>query len=120
MRLQWTNILEKGQYVLLFNSIVNHICASTKENLSSGVCKQQRRRPACACVQSDQHLVIRLFESTITKLATSKTSVFLASLCSLAGWFENSLVGNPEDRFCHNEAHIWSNSILTYGTCKSE
>ena len=26
------------------------------ENLSLGVCKQQRRRPACASVQTDQHL----------------------------------------------------------------
>ena len=30
------------------------IRALTQENLSSGVCEQQRRRPACTSVQSDQ------------------------------------------------------------------
>ena len=30
--------------------------AATLENLSSGVCEQQRRRPACAFAQSDQRL----------------------------------------------------------------
>ena len=33
-----------------------HNRASAQENLSSGVCKQQRRRPACASEQTDQHL----------------------------------------------------------------
>ena len=40
-------------------SILYINCASTRENLSSGVCKQQRCRPACldcASAQSDQHL----------------------------------------------------------------
>ena len=32
------------------------IWASTRENLSSGVCEQPKCRPACASVQSDQHL----------------------------------------------------------------
>ena len=32
------------------------IWASTRENLSSGVCEQQSRRPACASAQSDQRL----------------------------------------------------------------
>ena len=39
------------------------IWASTRENLSSGGCKQQRRRPACAYAQPDQ----RLFYSLIGK-----------------------------------------------------
>ena len=30
--------------------------ASTRENLSSGVCEQHRRRPACAFAQTDQRL----------------------------------------------------------------
>ena len=34
--------------------------ASTRENLFSGVCKQKRRRPACASAQSDQHLCYSL------------------------------------------------------------
>ena len=34
----------------------------TDENLSSKVCKHQRRRPACASAQSDQHLCYSLIE----------------------------------------------------------
>ena len=34
--------------------------ASTRETLSSGVCEQPRRRPACATVQSDQLLCYSL------------------------------------------------------------
>ena len=36
---------------------------STRENLSSGVCEQHRRRPACAFVQSDQRLCFSLTEN---------------------------------------------------------
>ena len=40
-----------------FPTIVTiYICASTLENLSSGVCEQHRRRPGCASAQSDQRL----------------------------------------------------------------
>ena len=35
--------------------------ASTRENLSLVVCKQQRRRPACTSVQSNQRLCYSLF-----------------------------------------------------------
>ena len=35
--------------------------ASTRENLSSGVCEQHRRRPACASAQSDQRLCYSRF-----------------------------------------------------------
>ena len=35
---------------------VRIIWASTRKNLTSGVCEYQRRRPACASAQSDQHL----------------------------------------------------------------
>ena len=34
--------------------------AVTQENLFSGVYEQQRRRPACVSVQSDQHLCYSL------------------------------------------------------------
>ena len=37
-------------------SQVSIVWASSRENLSSGVCEQQRRRPACASAQSDQRL----------------------------------------------------------------
>ena len=44
-------------------AVQSHIIwASMRENLSSGVCEQQRRRPACASAQSDQRLCYSLFE----------------------------------------------------------
>ena len=33
----------------------------------------------------------------------------LASFCGCAGWFVSCLVGNPEDRFSRDEAHVFSN-----------
>ena len=41
-----------------------------------GVCKQQRRRPACASAQTDQHLCFRFLESSISKLYTGEISIF--------------------------------------------
>ena len=38
-----------------------HNWAATRENLSSRVCEQYRRRPACASAQSDQRLCNSLF-----------------------------------------------------------
>ena len=39
---------------------------------------------------------------------------FLASLCSLGDWFETRFVGNPEDRFSRDAAHLYSR----YGLCR--
>ena len=82
--------------------INHHIWASTRENLSRGACKQQRRRPAYAFAQSDQRLSYWL----LNRFATSEKFNFLASLCSLASWFESHFVGNPKDRFCLDETQI--------------
>ena len=57
---------------LMFDSIL----AATRENLSSAVCEQQRRRPACASAQSDQRLFIRVLDSIIFRLAMSEISIF--------------------------------------------
>ena len=40
--------------------MVSYMRASTRENLSSGVCEQHSRRPACASAQSDQRLCYSL------------------------------------------------------------
>ena len=51
--------------------------ALTRENLSSEVCEQHRRRPASASGQSDQHLCNKLFEKYHPcKLATGEISMF--------------------------------------------
>ena len=64
-----------------------HKWASTHENLSSVVCQQQRRRPACPSPKTDQCLCYSLFlERTISKLASSKISMFwLASVAVETG-----------------------------------
>ena len=67
------------------------------------VCEQQRRRPACASAQSDQLLCYCYLESNISKLATSKISIFqLVSVAEQAGLSETL-----EDRFSHKEAQIY-------------
>ena len=56
--------LDRWQSFNLFkrNEILKRIIwASTRENLSSVVCEQHRRRPACASAQSDQRLCYSLF-----------------------------------------------------------
>ena len=52
-------------------------CASMLDNLPSWVCKQQKRRPACASTHSKQHLCYSLFFGEHqTNLATDEISFF--------------------------------------------
>ena len=44
--------------------------ASTRENLSSEVCEQHRRRPACASAQADQRLCYSLGGDYVILLST--------------------------------------------------
>ena len=57
--------------------------------------------------QAQTSLRIRtvLLERIVSKLATKKIN-FLASLCSGGDLFESRFVGNPEDRFSSEEAHM--------------
>ena len=71
------------------------IWASTRETLSSGVCEQHRRRPACASVQSDLLLIIRFLESIICKLASGEISILkLVSIAEETG-LKHSLSNPP-------------------------
>ena len=64
------NILIQDQLIIISTVYLNifhpmktahfYIWASTRENLSLGVCQQQRRRPACQSMQSDQRLCYSL------------------------------------------------------------
>ena len=77
----------------IINSAI--IWASTRETLSSGVCKQHRRRPACASAQSDQRLFFCFLESIICKLAAGEISIFkLVSLAEETG-LKHSLSKHP-------------------------
>ena len=52
------------------------IRASTRENLSSGVGEQHRRRTACAFSQSDQRLCYLLFGKYHVNLLQGEISIF--------------------------------------------
>ena len=91
--------------------------ASTWENLSSGVWKQHRPRPASASGQSDQHLCYSLIGKYNTQTCYKLNFNFQASLCSWAGWFEFHFFVNPEDRFCHDEAQM-SWKMYVQGFCR--
>ena len=65
------------------------------------ICKNKdadQLRSDCA---ADQRLCIRYIYSTIPLNFRP-----LAILCGCTAWLVWDLVGNPEDRFSHNEAHI--------------
>ena len=51
--------------------------------------------------EADQRLCFRYTDSTIPLLPWH-----LAIFCDCTARFVSDLVGNPEDRFSHNEAHI--------------
>ena len=55
--------------------------------------------------EADQRLRFRYTDSTIPLLSKSNFKL-LAILCGRAAWFVWDLVGNPEDRISHNEAHM--------------
>ena len=78
---------------------VNHNWASTRVNLSSGVCEQQRRRPACAYAQSDQRLCRSYIGKYHVKTGYMRNFNFIASLCSWAGWFGFDLEQTPKTGF---------------------
>ena len=101
--LAWLRISIEGK--LLKSKL---IWTSSRENLSSVVCEQQRRRLVCASAQSDQHLCYSLIVKYHIHTRYKRNFNFLASLCSGAGWFESRFFGNPKDRFTLGEAHIYS------------
>ena len=77
------------------------------------VCKQQKRKPACASVQSDQLLCYSLYGKYHIESCYKRSMVFLASLCSWAGCFESHVVKYPVDRFYRIAAHISPESICS-------
>ena len=76
------------------------------EKTCYAICKQQKRRSACASPQSDQGLCYSLLRQYNTSSFYIQNFKPLASLCSWAGRFESTVVANPEDRFSRDEAHI--------------
>ena len=65
--------------------------------------RKQRRRSVRGNREADQRLCFHYKDSTIPLLPTSENSS-----CGCTDQFVSDLVGNPEDRFSHNEAQIIS------------
>ena len=56
--------------------------------------------------EADHRLCFPYIDSTIPLLSKYKNCKPLAILCGCRAWFVWDLVGNPKDRFSHNEAHM--------------
>ena len=61
--------------------------------------------------EADQHLCFSYMDSTIPLLSKSEISR-LAIFCGCTAWFVWDLVGNPEDRFSHNETRFVGPSLM--------
>ena len=56
--------------------------------------------------EADQRLCFRYTDSTVPLLSKSENFKLLAKFCGCTARFVWDLVGNPEDRFSQNEAHL--------------
>ena len=61
--------------------------------------------------EADQRLCFRYTDSTIPLLPKSKIFKPLAVFCGCTARFVWDLVGNPEDRFSQNEAHLYLKNL---------
>ena len=71
-----------------------NIVARPWENVSYAICKQQRRRSACASLQSAQRLCCSLPRQNDTSSLYIQNFKILAGLCSWAGQFVSCVVGD--------------------------
>ena len=71
------------------------------------ICENKDADQLCSNREADQCLCFRYTDSTIPLLPKFiRNFKPLAILCGCAARFVSDLVGNPEDRFSHNEAQI--------------
>ena len=64
------------------------------------------RKPACCICENKGADQLGGNREADQRLCFRYKVQFLAILCACTAWFVPDLVGNPEDRFSHNEAHI--------------
>ena len=69
------------------------------------VCENKDADQLCGNRAADQCLCFRYIDITIPLLHIY-SFIPLAIFCGCAAWFVSDLVGNPENRFSNNEAHI--------------
>ena len=88
-----------------------YIWAATWDFQQCGMCDQQRLRPACANVQSDQSLCLSLEYSMNIKLLTEQHLEFLSLKGGYTGSSESTLVKMPHCWKSHVAAHLY---MITY------
>ena len=76
---------------------------------------KQRRRSASFNREADQRLCFLYMDSMIPLLLKSEISSLLQTLRSP---FVSDLVGNPEDGFSNDEAHIIAFFVTSLNACK--
>ena len=106
-----TNTKENTYFVIVgvlsFTELLIFYTSHVMRKPVYAICKQQRRRSACASAKSDQCLCCSLSGEYETSTCYSRNFKTLASLTSWAGHSESYLVTNPEDRFFRDVAHIY-------------
>ena len=70
------------------------------------ICETKDADQLCGNRTADQRLCFGYTDSTIPLLPYSRIFKPLAIFCGSTARFVSYLVGNPEDRFSHNEAHF--------------
>ena len=70
------------------------------------ICENKDADQLCGNRTADQRLCFRYTDSTIPLLPRPERFKPITIFCGCTGWFVRDLVGNPEYRFSHNEAHI--------------
>ena len=92
----------------------DRFCHEEAHILAGNLSLVMRKPGFCICVnkdadqlrgnrEADQHLCFRYMDSTILLILNFKS---LTILCGCTAQFVWNLVGNPEDRFSHYEAHL--------------
>ena len=99
----WTEL----SLVLVFSFLFHqNIWATSWENLFLPYANNKGADQPAQMWRLISAFVVHCIDSIIPILAKSNNFKTLASLCSWACWFESSLVGNHEDRFSCDIAHI--------------
>ena len=82
------------------------------ENKAFCICENKVADQLRGNHEADQRLCFRYTDCTIPLLFKIQDFKPLAILCGCRAWFVWDLVGNPEDRFSHNEAHTLTGASI--------
>ena len=71
------------------------------------ICEKKNADQVRGNLEADQRLCFPYIDNTIPLLPKYENLKPPAILCGCTAWFVWDLVGNPEDRFSHNEAQMY-------------